>query len=137
MPDDIKNQCFSRREFRNREAVRYENDNSKIETRFSRREFRNREAGRKLVKAFDETISFSRREFRNREAALQELFLGRGLLASVGANSGIVRRKSCMILVVSDYGASVGANSGIVRRNIVGNVFCENWWLQSARIQES
>ena len=80
--------------------------------------------------------------------------------ASVGANSGIVRRivsLLCMSTIFSfsrrefrnrEAGicafqrspateASVGANSGIVRREQVEPVAANAAWLQSARIQES
>jgi len=84
---------------------------------FSRREFRNREAVHRFVKLKlklpasvgansgivrrMETLEkrsarfcgFSRREFRNREAAPSEAWIYQKQKASVGANSGIVRRK--------------------------------------------
>ena len=59
---------FSRREFRNREAVFITSNRVADKRSFSRREFRNREAARSH-RSFDTgRASFSRREFRNREA---------------------------------------------------------------------
>ena len=61
-------------------------------------------------------VGFSRREFRNREAVF---WRNDGITdhhASVGANSGIVRRGSLGGVGIVKTIASVGANSGIVRR---------------------
>ena len=59
---------------------------------------------------------FSRREFRNREAECLAATTGNAPAASVGANSGIVRRLSVALTPTPNISASVGANSGIVRR---------------------
>ena len=59
------------------------------------------------------------------------------VLASVGANSGIVRRFGTINRSFIFFSASVGANSGIVRRACPCWRFFFSCWLQSARIQES
>ena len=63
---------------------------------------------------------FSRREFRNREAGISDTGMVNPGIASVGANSGIVRRGLVTSKETGLASASVGANSGIVRRiNVV------------------
>jgi len=65
---------------------------------------------------------FSRREFRNREAGQRRKHGHDLAAASVGANSGIVRRLDRAPDRALDRDASVGANSGIVRRIILPDV---------------
>ena len=114
-----------------------------------------------LRRSANSNRSFSRREFRNREAVCKAWKAEQGdkasvgansgivrrvwsaisllgcIIASVGANSGIVRRPTVPVTVPVMFRASVGANSGIVRRLMILSAAFQPALLQSARIQES